>query len=104
MRAQPSVFGSWICVAYGSGGFNSHLAYSREPETSASIRRCDLNEFIDNLDEMLLTDLAREIKEASALNAISTHAALGLLRSDPIQSGEECTRLLFGLHNVDPVY
>jgi hypothetical protein len=25
------IFGTWICVANSSGGFNSHLAYSREP-------------------------------------------------------------------------
>jgi hypothetical protein len=28
------IFGSWICIANGLGGFNSHLADSRKPEAS----------------------------------------------------------------------
>jgi hypothetical protein len=53
------VFGSYICVANGLGGFNSHLVDSRKPEASAETRRSVLNGFIDNLDELLLPDLAR---------------------------------------------
>jgi hypothetical protein len=53
---------------------------------------------------MLLPDLARETEEESILDMILTHAALGLLGSDSIQSGEGRTRLLFGLHNAAPVY
>jgi hypothetical protein len=30
------IFGSWICVANGLGGFNSHLTNSKEPEASPS--------------------------------------------------------------------
>jgi hypothetical protein len=30
------IFGSWICVANGLDGFNSHLANSKEPEASSS--------------------------------------------------------------------
>jgi hypothetical protein len=30
------IFGSWICIANGSGGFNSHQANSMEPEASSS--------------------------------------------------------------------
>jgi hypothetical protein len=85
-------------------GFNSHLADSREPETSAATQRSDLDEFIDNLDEMLLPDLSREIEKESILSATLTHAAPGLLGSNPIRSGEECTRLLFRLRNATPVY
>jgi hypothetical protein len=29
-------FGSWICVANGSGDFNGHLADSRKPEAFTS--------------------------------------------------------------------
>lgn len=53
------VFGSWICVTNGLGGFNNHLADSREPETSAATQPSDLEDFIDDLDEMLLPDLER---------------------------------------------
>jgi hypothetical protein len=45
-----------------------------------------LDEFIDNLDETLLPDLAKEIEKESVFNAISTCAAPGLLRSDLIRS------------------
>jgi hypothetical protein len=69
------IFGSWVCIADGSGGFNNHLTDTTEPEASAANRRSDLNEFIDNLKEMLLPDIAREIEEESIFDAISTHAA-----------------------------
>jgi hypothetical protein len=98
------IFCSWICIANGSGGFNSHLADSRELETSVATQHSDLDEFIDNLNEMLLPDLAKEIEEESVLDAISTRAAPGLLWLDSIRSGEEHTRLLFRLHNTALVY
>jgi hypothetical protein len=74
--------GSWICVANSSGGFNSHLADSRKPEASAANRCSDLDEFIDNLDELLLPDLAGKIDKMSVFYATSTRAAPGLLGSD----------------------
>jgi hypothetical protein len=77
------IFGSWIRVAKGSGGFSSHLADTREPKVPAATQLSDLDEFIDNLDEILLLDLAREIEEQSIFDATSTHAAPGLLGSDP---------------------
>jgi hypothetical protein len=52
------IFGSWICVADGLGGFNSHLANSKESEASSSTSSSDLDDFIDNLDVSLLPDLA----------------------------------------------
>jgi hypothetical protein len=30
------IFGYWVCIANGSGGFNSHLADTKEPEASAA--------------------------------------------------------------------
>jgi hypothetical protein len=45
------VFGSWICVANGSDSFNNHLADTRKLQK--------LDNFIDNLDEMLLPNLVR---------------------------------------------
>jgi hypothetical protein len=53
------IFGSWICIANGLGGFNSHLVDSRKPEPSTSTQSSNLKEFIDNLDELLLPGLAR---------------------------------------------
>jgi hypothetical protein len=52
------IFGFWICVANDLGGFNSHLANSKKPEASSSTPSSDLDEFIDNLDDLLLPDLA----------------------------------------------
>jgi hypothetical protein len=52
------IFGSWICITNGLGGFNSHLANSKELEASSSTPSSDLDEFIDNLDDLLFPDLA----------------------------------------------
>jgi hypothetical protein len=51
------VFGSWIRVANGLGGFNSHLVDSKKPEASTPTWHSDLDEFTDNLDELLHPDL-----------------------------------------------
>jgi hypothetical protein len=77
-KGTTFIFGSWICVANGSDGFNSHLANSKEPEASSSTPSSDLDEFIDNLDNTLLPDLAQQIKKMSVFNAISSHGALDL--------------------------
>jgi hypothetical protein len=78
------IFGSWVCIADGAGGFCRHLIDNMKPEASIAAQRSNLDEFIDNLDEMLLPDLAREIEEESAVDATSSHAAPGLLRSESI--------------------
>jgi hypothetical protein len=52
------IFGSWICIANSLGSFNSHLANSKGLEASSSTPSSDLNEFIDNLDDLLHPDLA----------------------------------------------
>jgi hypothetical protein len=80
------IFGSWICVANGSGGLNSHLVNSRNPEASTPPQSSDLDEFIDNLDELLLPDLARQIERMSVFYVTSTRAALGLVGSDSNRS------------------
>jgi hypothetical protein len=73
------IFGSWICIANGLAGFNSHLVDSTKSETSAATRRSNLNFFIDDLDELLLPDIPRHIERTPVFDAISTRAALGLL-------------------------
>jgi hypothetical protein len=82
------IFSSWICVANSSGGFNSHLADSRKLEAFAATQRSNLDEFIDNLDELLLHHLTREIERMSVFDATSTRVAPGLLESDSNQSEE----------------
>jgi hypothetical protein len=76
------IFGSWFCVINGLGGFNSHLANSKEPEASSSTPSSDLDEFIDNLDDLLLPDLALQIKKMSIFYATSTHDSPNLFGSD----------------------
>jgi hypothetical protein len=87
------VFGSWICVANDLGSFNSHLTNSRNPEASATTRRSNLDSFIDDLDELLLPDLPRQIENTSVFNATPSRAAPGL-GSDPNRS-EEASRSKF---------
>jgi hypothetical protein len=81
-------FGSWICIANGLGGFISHLVNSREPEAFAATRCSNLDYFIDDLDELLLPDLARQIERTSVFDASSIHAAPRLLGSDSNRSKE----------------
>jgi hypothetical protein len=84
------IFGSWICVANGLGGFNSHLINSRKSEASTATRHSNLDSFIDDLDEFVLPDLPRQIENMSVFDATPSHAAPGL-GSDSNQS-EEASR------------
>jgi hypothetical protein len=56
------IFGFWICIANGSGGFNIHLADTSKLEASAATRCSNLDEFIDNLEEMLMISPGRSRK------------------------------------------
>jgi hypothetical protein len=76
------IFGSWICIANILGGFNSYLVDCRKPKASTATRRSNLDYFIDDLDELLLHDLPRQIERMSVFDATSTRAATGLLGSD----------------------
>jgi hypothetical protein len=86
------------------GSFHRHLINETKLEASVASQRSGLDEFIDDLDETLLPDLAREIEEESVFNVTSTRAAPGLLRSDMIQSEDLCTLFPFGLRNTATVY
>jgi hypothetical protein len=81
-KGTTFIFGSWICVANGS----------RKPEASKSTRSSNLDEFIDNLDKLLLPDLALQIEKMSIFDATSTCDAPELAGSDSNQS-EGTTRL-----------
>jgi hypothetical protein len=85
-------FGSYICVTNGLGCFNSHLANSKEPEASSSTPSSDLDEFIDNLNDLLFPDLGQQIKKMSVFNATSTHDAPDLVRSEKMSWSEKTTR------------
>ena len=65
------VFGSWVCIANGLGGFNSHLANPMEPEASSPALRNNLDEFIENSGKILLPELAKEVEKLSVSDATS---------------------------------
>ena len=58
-----SAFGSCVCIANGLGGFNGPLANIGEPEALEVKQKIVLDEFADNLDEMLLPNPTKEIEE-----------------------------------------
>jgi hypothetical protein len=62
-----------ICIANGFGGFSSHLAGNRKSQAPASTTfYYELDDFIDNLGEMLLPDLVMELKREPGFSPIST--------------------------------
>jgi predicted ATP-grasp superfamily ATP-dependent carboligase len=85
------IFGSWVCIADGADSFRQHLIDDMKLEASTANQHSDLDKFIDNLDEMLLPNLTREIEEESVSKVTSTQAPQGLLGLDPIRSEEQRT-------------
>jgi hypothetical protein len=105
------IFGSWICITKGLGGFNSHLANSRKLEASSSTQSNDLDEFIDNLNELLLPNLALQIEKMSIFGVTSTRDASYLVglnsnqsvettKSKPVSDLEEDLDLLLKLKDM----
>ena len=54
------VFGSWVCIANGSGGFSSHLI---NPASMKAPRREQLGEITSV--EILLPEIVKEIEDLS---------------------------------------
>jgi len=76
-RGTTFVFGSWVCVANGSGGFDSHLTNPGEPVTILT-RSDSLANESSNLGEMLLPDFAKEVKQKLDGNSSSTQTQIDL--------------------------
>jgi hypothetical protein len=57
-------FDLWVCIADGAGDFRRHLVDNTKPKARVATLRNNLDEFVDNLTEMLLPDLAREIEKS----------------------------------------
>ena len=70
-RGATFIFGSWVCVANGSGGFNSHLTNTPTPKISTLE---DSNKLARSHDRgvMLLPDLVKEIETKLENNSSST--------------------------------
>jgi hypothetical protein len=67
-EATTFVFGSWVCIANGSGGYNSRLADTKEPEAPTTPSRRDADDLVDGLNGIQFSDLIRN--HASHLRAI----------------------------------
>jgi hypothetical protein len=62
------IFGSWVCIANGSGGYNSRLADTKEPEVPTTPSHRDANDVADGLNGIQFSDLIGN--NASHLGAI----------------------------------
>jgi hypothetical protein len=80
------IFGSWVCVADGVGDFHRLTIDVMKPKTLAESFHSELDEFVDNLDNLLTLGSTRKIKEESVFNATPQHAATTTLGSDSLQS------------------
>ena len=71
------IFGSWVCVANGSGIFDSHLT---NPPTLKATTSESSNKFAgsDDYGIMLLPDLAKEIEMKLEDNSSSTRSQIYL--------------------------
>ena len=96
------VFGSWVCVANGLGGFDSHLTNS---PTLKAITSESSNKFAGSDDHgvMLLPDLAKEIEMKLEDNSSSTRTHINL---DPNFTRIETplAQPIFGLCNTSSSY
>ena len=92
------IFGSWVCVANGSGGFDSHLTNS--PTLKAATPE-SLSKLTGSDDQgvMLLPDFAKEIERKLEDNSGSTRTQINLdLSSTRIET--PLAQPIFGLRNA----
>ena len=101
-RGATFIFGSWVCVANGSGGFDSHLTNSPMPKSSTSE---DSNKLARSHDRgvMLLPDLAKEIEPKLENNSSSTRTQINL-KPKSTRIGTLIAQPIFGLRNSSSVY
>ena len=96
------VFGSWVCVANGSGGFDSHLT---NLPVLKIITLEDSNKLARSDDRgiMLLPDLAKEIEAKLEDNSSSTRTQINL-KPKPTWVGTPLAQPIFGLRNASSTY
>jgi hypothetical protein len=80
------VFSSWVCIADSAGYFRRHTIDVMELKTLAASFHSELDEFVDNLDDLLTHGSARKIEEESVFNVTPPHAAITTLGSGSLQS------------------
>jgi hypothetical protein len=80
------VVGSWVCIADSAGNFRRLTIDVMKPKTLTASFHSELDEFVDNLDDLLTHGSARKIEEESVFNATPPRAATTMLGSDSLQS------------------
>jgi hypothetical protein len=70
-----------------------------KPKTHAASFHSDLDEFVDNLDDLLAHGSARKTVEESVVNATPPSAATTSLGLDPLESEDLRNRSRLGLRN-----
>jgi hypothetical protein len=93
------VFGSWVYVADGAGDFRRFTIDVMKPKTLAASFHSKLDEFVDNLNDLLTHGSARKIEEESVLNTTPPRATTTTLESDSLQSEDLHSRSRLGSRN-----
>ena len=101
-RGATFIFGSWVCVANGSGGFDSHLTNSPTSNISTSE---DPNKLARSYDRSvtLLPDLAKEIEAKLEDKSGSTRTQIDL-RPNSTRIETLVAQPVFGLCNSSSIY
>ena len=92
------VFDSWVCVANGSGGFDSHLTNSPTLKTTTS-KSSNKLAGSDDHGIMLLPDLAKEIED----NSGSTRTQIDL-KPNSTRIEIPLAQPILGLRNASSTY
>ena len=70
--------GSWVFIADGLGGFNSHLIDPSVPKTSKAARHQEVDNFVDQLDEIPLLVHVKEVQNRPDFDVITPTALFEL--------------------------
>jgi hypothetical protein len=93
------VFGSWVCIADSAGDIRRFTINVMKLKTLAASFHSELDEFVDNLDDLLTHGSARKIEEESVFNTTLPRAATTTLGSDSLQSEDLHSRSRLGSCN-----
>ena len=96
------VFGSWVCITNGLGGFDSHLANPTTLEAISS-ESCDELSGSNDHGVTLLPDLAKEIESKHEDNSGSTQTQIDL-KPNSTRIETLLAQPIYGLHNASSTY
>jgi hypothetical protein len=96
------VFGSWVCVADGAGDFRRLTIDIMKPKTLAASFHSKLDEFVDNLDDLLTHGSTRKTKRSPFSTRL--HSVLQQPRSDRTRSNlRTCVADHDSVHAIRPL-